>query len=974
MPHQLPPGTVLNGKYVIGKTLGQGGFGITYLGWDLVLDTRVAIKEYYPSGAVTRNCTLSRSVQEFQGPKQAFFDKGKEKFVKEARILAKFSGSPQIVQVRNFFQENNTAYIVMEFLAGITLKDYTGQCGGKITARELLPLLKPIITALGEVHKAGLIHRDISPDNLMLMPNNTLKLLDFGAADPAVNEDERSRTVLLKYGYTPPEQYLRHGNLGPWTDVYALCATVCYCLTGTVPPDALERQAEDRFVLPMEAERQLTANQKATLKKGLAVNQKDRLQSMQELYDGFYKEESPAPGPPAPDPPNPGPKPSPDPNPDPKPGPPSIKEFLNKVKSMSGKYKAACVLALALLLGIAAGGIYFGKNDRDRFEVTEYERGISNGNAVNFGEFCINEELSSVYFINSGGALCQAEYAKTKMPDLNTVNILLDGGAKYLNVMKDGMFYYKFADRVICRANPDGSGEEVLTEARDQVTGLSAVRDSEGERLYYIEREDREDGLSRVISMGFDGSDQKVLLEGTASFLNVSNGYLYYVGGSQKDNQGVWKMRADGANAQQLYSGSAIVWLQVYGDEVYMLSKEGKSLVVTDLEGVKLRELAGIDCDYPFHCADDWIYYTNLAGKLCKRRLDGSGVSELWEYPSKQISIANGYLYLKADKGDGEAYYLLSADGGEDIRVNPLGYDYMRGNTAANLANGGHFWGSKLGGVHYFTNTAGNLYETKDGAFIQLYDGVAESINVDDEYVYFASRRDGICRWSIESRSWETVLDVQADNLSLVNDMFYFHDKTENSICRMKPEEWRPEVLYKANESSTRLKMLAADGNIYFVKDYVLYKMPYDGEPEILYEKENVYRIEAWNQKLYVEIAMNILTMDYNGNILGSTGDSGPYLLHVLDDWIYLHDEDVEQIKRINEITGEEEVLVTGAGGLGDVSDFNIMGVTVWFLFSGEFGSDGNQASQEERALSITLGSGTCQVEDCYSVDNSIIR
>ncbi len=287
--HQLRPGTILNGAYVIGKVMGQGGFGITYIGWDLNLDRAVAIKEYYPSGAVTRDTSVSCSVISYQGPQEEYFNKGKRRFEKEAQILSKFSGNPQIVQVQNYFQGNNTAYIVMELLQGITLKEYTARKGGRIPPKELLDLMKPIVKTLSKVHEMGLIHRDISPDNLMLMPDNTLKLMDFGAAHTTNPDGEASVTILLKYGYAPIEQYLSHGNIGPWTDIHALCATMYYCLTGQVPKEALERQEHDDTRLPDDVEAQMTKKQVQALKKGMAVKMEDRYQTMEDLYKGLYE-------------------------------------------------------------------------------------------------------------------------------------------------------------------------------------------------------------------------------------------------------------------------------------------------------------------------------------------------------------------------------------------------------------------------------------------------------------------------------------------------------------------------------------------------------------------------------------------------------------------------------------------------------------------------------------------------------------
>ena len=247
--HHLTPGTVLNKKYYVGASLGEGGFGITYIGRDITLDLKVAIKEYYPAGYVNRNNTVSLDVQDSETQsRKDFFVQGKTRFLEEARILAKFSGEPGIVNVRDFFEENNTAYIVMEYLEGETLKEYL-KVKKVLTPEQTLNLMMPIMLSLKEVHKQGLIHRDISPDNIMLVGNN-VKLLDFGSARNVTAIANRSLSVMLKPGYAPEEQYRSKGNQGAWTDVYAICATMYKCITGITPDDSTQRVYKDELKTP----------------------------------------------------------------------------------------------------------------------------------------------------------------------------------------------------------------------------------------------------------------------------------------------------------------------------------------------------------------------------------------------------------------------------------------------------------------------------------------------------------------------------------------------------------------------------------------------------------------------------------------------------------------------------------------------------------------------------------------------------
>ena len=276
--HHLKPGTLLNHRYRVDGVLGEGGFGITYVGLDTMLDMKVAVKEYYPHGYANRNNESSTEVTISTGKQSEFFEKGKEKFLKEARVLGRFSGVPGIVNVHDFFRENETAYIVMEYLNGITLKEYVKR-HGVMPADELCALMAPLLKSLDEIHKAGLIHRDISPDNIMLMPDHSLKLMDFGAARDVSAAGQKSLSVMLKPGYAPEEQYRSRGHQGPWTDIYAICATMYKCITGVTPDDSMQRVFEDELRPPSQLGIKLEKYQEDAIMKGLSVLQKDRFSS-----------------------------------------------------------------------------------------------------------------------------------------------------------------------------------------------------------------------------------------------------------------------------------------------------------------------------------------------------------------------------------------------------------------------------------------------------------------------------------------------------------------------------------------------------------------------------------------------------------------------------------------------------------------------------------------------------------------------
>ena len=280
----LPPGTLLNhGKYLLGAAIGAGGFGITYIGLETTLNMRVAIKEFYPRGYVSRSSTIANSITTAMN-RQQFLEDGKKRFLDEARNLASLSADPGIVNVREFFEENNTAYIVMEYLDGKTLKDYLRE-RGTIPYKEVFSLLLPAMRSLETVHENGLIHRDISPDNIMIVKGG-VKLLDFGAAREYFDdEDEKTLSVMLKRGYAPVEQYSKKGQ-GAWTDIYALCATMYKCITGNTPIEPFMRRTEE-LELPSAMGIQIDARFEQVLMKGLEIYPEKRYRKVKALIDAF---------------------------------------------------------------------------------------------------------------------------------------------------------------------------------------------------------------------------------------------------------------------------------------------------------------------------------------------------------------------------------------------------------------------------------------------------------------------------------------------------------------------------------------------------------------------------------------------------------------------------------------------------------------------------------------------------------------
>ena len=314
----LPHRTLLNDKYLVGRILGKpGGFGITYLAWDITLETYVAVKEYLPRDVAGRD-TDRATVVAYSGEEEELFKYGLESFLQEARTLAKFK-HPNVVGVHNFFEQNGTAYLVMDFYRGKTLEEYVKEKGKKLPVQTAINIMMAVLDGLREVHSKGFLHRDIKPHNIYLTEEGRIILLDFGTARLAMGERSRSLSAVLTPGFAPYEQYHRRGKQGPWTDIYACGATLYYLITGEVPPEATERMERDELIPPERFVPEISPNLKAALLQALATNQNIRPQNalafQNMLSADISKEPTPAPAPRMPPKksvkaPTPAPKPS----------------------------------------------------------------------------------------------------------------------------------------------------------------------------------------------------------------------------------------------------------------------------------------------------------------------------------------------------------------------------------------------------------------------------------------------------------------------------------------------------------------------------------------------------------------------------------------------------------------------------------------------------------------------------------------
>ena len=274
--------TKLYDRYIIGDVIGYGGFGVTYKAWDSVLSVAVAIKEYFPNGLVNR-APGNPSVIVYSGDKIKHFDEGLSKFIEEAQNMAKFSSHSNIVNVMSFFEENNTAYIVMEYLEGLSLKEYLQNAGGKISYKEAIDIMIPIIEALQSMHEHKIIHRDVSPDNIIITVNNQIKLIDFGAARYSFTGKDKELSIIIKPGYAPPEQYRTNGKQGIFTDVYAVGSTLYHLITGKLPDESIDRIVNDDLEKPIKIIEDIPLCIDKAIMKAMAIKERIRFKSMDDF-------------------------------------------------------------------------------------------------------------------------------------------------------------------------------------------------------------------------------------------------------------------------------------------------------------------------------------------------------------------------------------------------------------------------------------------------------------------------------------------------------------------------------------------------------------------------------------------------------------------------------------------------------------------------------------------------------------------
>lgn len=284
----LPQGTKLNGRYIIERVIGQGGFGITYYARHEMLKHYYAIKEFYLSGFCNRNTRLHTVI--LQGMNDNVYDKYKKRFLEEAQTVVSLD-HPNIVKVVDVFEENNTAYMVMPFIKGMSLQDMVEKNGGPLPYELTVNYIGQLSDAVRYIHSQHILHRDIKPDNVLVTSDNKVTLIDFGSAREFVNNEVQHHTSILTHGYAPPEQYNSTSKKGNFSDIYSIGGVFYYCLTGKIPVDATTRLLEtsttgkDPMESPKELNKNVSDDVNRTILKAMALNPEERHQTVEEFMN-----------------------------------------------------------------------------------------------------------------------------------------------------------------------------------------------------------------------------------------------------------------------------------------------------------------------------------------------------------------------------------------------------------------------------------------------------------------------------------------------------------------------------------------------------------------------------------------------------------------------------------------------------------------------------------------------------------------
>lgn len=766
--------TLLKGRYLVGKILGQGGFGITYIGFDMLLNIKVALKEYFPLGQVSRDNSVSNQVMwtvtEYTKGQR---ENGCESFLKEARKMVKIDQIPEIVRVRDMFFENQTAYIIMDFIEGTTLKATLLE-SGTMKFSECRKLFQPLIESMAKVHKLGLIHRDISPDNIMIQPDGSPRILDLGAAKDMTTGNKANTQMVAKKGFSPAEQYMDSGVTGPWTDVYSMCATIYYCMSGKVIPDAMERLMQDRLSFDFPMKEPLPAGIEETLRAGLAVRSEERIQTMEELAARLFtnippedtdtskikktkeqrRQEAEA---------------KKREKKEKKLGKKEAgKETTDISKKKWGKGKKIRIAIIALFL------ICFMRRCLGTEPVTIERLGNSNSNVLNDSGFHMIEDRCE-YFIDGNANLYVCTY------DAEAGGFHVDSGVQivaedtsYITPGQDKIYFVKWNEGYerdcIYQMNLDGSEAGIIPVivaqgSVEDIALLQYAQMTNGEEyLYYMYNNtsvDRENGVdvynveSGIARYNIEAEEVSNICkfdDTSLLWFNLYKDSVYYTK-IEEDNIVLYRSSLDGSDTEAIIEEGNPICGFIEDEMIYLYSLNEDALIKYDLEGMKIGGLYNANMDttcFTMAYVNDWIYYVSkddLAIHRIRSNDTGDTVLSSEVYAMSICSSGNNSTLWIAEgvpEGDAMEYgrtYLASFDCSELIHVGK--------EKIYQTESGWQYWLSEEGAV-----ICGCVSERIDVGIPDIVDGYQvcdiEEENMPEEYNYFRYAKEEDLAYEIE--------------------------------------------------------------------------------------------------------------------------------------------------------------------------------------------------------------------------------
>ena len=758
-PLHLKPGTVLNRKYLIGRVLGHGGFGITYLGLDLNLRVRLAVKEYFPTGLVTRDTTAA-TVSVFSGDSRQSFDYGLEKFLEEGRTLARFDDVPEIVGIRDFFRENGTAYLVMDYVEGITLKEYLARQGGRLPLDAALTFVMPVVHALEMVHAAGMLHRDVSPDNIFITSDFHVKLLDFGSARYDAGGQSRSLSVMLKPGYSPEEQYRSRGKQGPWTDVYAVAATLYKLLTGETPPEALDRMAEDDLKPLSSFGLSLPESYETAIRKALSVRAGDRYRTMAEFEEALTGEVEQEAARPAS-------------------AEKAVGERCAKQASVEQTESASQALGAEKPVNGPAGAAV----STPESGTTNGEKGDSPPEASSSSYVRLTPMQSGVRGIAifaAAAVLCIIAFAAWSFSRHGSNSDIPVQAASSSEMQESSSEVHSEAVPAQTTSSeeaaaPSAAAPRSSGKPSSKPPASSAQAASSAPRISSATRAPSAPSSSASkVPASSAARDDAPVPDSTVGNTggNISNNglvalqgdWIYYNKGSIK----FYKVKADGSGRTKLNDDFAC-FINAAGQWIYYQNfNQGNKLYKVRTDGSDRTKLND-DISDSINVSGDWAYYENVTdGAVYRIKTDGSGRAKLNHDNSNYLNVSNGWIYYQ-NSSDGNTLYKMKIDGGGRTKLN---------NDASSKTCVVGNW------IYYQNNSDGDaLYKIRtDGSGRAKITGDKITfLNSDGVWDYYVNASDGNTLYKIRTDgSGRTKLSADAaSGINLAGDWIYYANMTE---------------------------------------------------------------------------------------------------------------------------------------------------------------------------------------------------